>query len=376
MDLIWEEVTGPAGPTPRHDQRGPCFAAALAEASATSLVVGSVVDDTLQISDVGFVGNPVDEATRQEAVGEASAALRVLVRTVGPQPLALLADDLSLRLDTAGGRTVVWLSVGRCLVGTWYPPKERFPFVALLQNAATDDFSAQHRRLGRIALIYETERPGNAKAPSAGDTADAVLAKTILDRLTAAIAVVDVTARLVHANSAGLAWFAAQDDLVNANGRVVVRETTLRPQFEAALTAAANEPQGRSTVLPLACVGDDDAARFVVVSPLGAGTRLAMLALGPQPNQPRCQDVVMAALGMTQAERRLAQQLLAGKRVDEAAKHANITVSTARTYVKRLFAKTGTRRQSEFVARVGALTPPFAVDTASTALPSVADVDG
>jgi DNA-binding CsgD family transcriptional regulator/PAS domain-containing protein len=49
--------------------------------------------------------------------------------------------------------------------------------------------------------------------------------------------------------------------------------------------------------------------------------------------------------GLTAVEARLATWLLRGKSVDEAAAAMGVTVNTARTYLKRIFNKTGVRRQ-------------------------------
>ncbi len=53
---------------------------------------------------------------------------------------------------------------------------------------------------------------------------------------------------------------------------------------------------------------------------------------------------------MTPAEARLAAGLAAGKSLAEIAEEAGLSIHTARWTLKRIFARTGARRQSELVS--------------------------
>ena len=57
----------------------------------------------------------------------------------------------------------------------------------------------------------------------------------------------------------------------------------------------------------------------------------------------------MELFKLSRSEARLALALSHGKTIAEAADDIGITVETARNYSKRLFSKTGTRRQAELV---------------------------
>lgn len=56
-----------------------------------------------------------------------------------------------------------------------------------------------------------------------------------------------------------------------------------------------------------------------------------------------------SAFGLTDAESRLLRELLAGKTLAEAAQAQQIALTTAKTHLGNVFAKTGTRRQSELI---------------------------
>ena len=55
---------------------------------------------------------------------------------------------------------------------------------------------------------------------------------------------------------------------------------------------------------------------------------------------------------LTAVEARLATRLTQGKSIDEAATEMGVTVNTARAYLKRIYSKTGVRRQSELMRRL------------------------
>ena len=70
-------------------------------------------------------------------------------------------------------------------------------------------------------------------------------------------------------------------------------------------------------------------------------------------------DLVRRLFGLTESESRLASAIASGDSIDGAAESMGVTVSTARTYLKQVFAKTGTSRQGDLVRMV--LTSPALV---------------
>jgi DNA-binding CsgD family transcriptional regulator len=62
---------------------------------------------------------------------------------------------------------------------------------------------------------------------------------------------------------------------------------------------------------------------------------------------------IAAVLELTAAEGRLVAQLIAGRELASAAERLDISIHTARSQIKSVFAKTGTHRQAELVALAG-----------------------
>jgi DNA-binding CsgD family transcriptional regulator len=76
----------------------------------------------------------------------------------------------------------------------------------------------------------------------------------------------------------------------------------------------------------------------------------ALVFLSDPSSKPASRAAILRALyGVTPTESRLADLLLNGLEVREAADHLRITLETARFHLKRVLAKTGTRRQTELM---------------------------
>ncbi len=61
------------------------------------------------------------------------------------------------------------------------------------------------------------------------------------------------------------------------------------------------------------------------------------------------EERLLQLYGLTRAESRLAAKIAQGRSLEEAAAMLNITTETARSYIKRILGKTGTKRQVELV---------------------------
>ena len=94
-------------------------------------------------------------------------------------------------------------------------------------------------------------------------------------------------------------------------------------------------------------------ALSVLVSPcpcLGLLDPAALVFLGmPARSLPLEERFVARRYGLTRAEAKLLQALVDGKRLTDYAEGAGITLNTAKTHLKQIFAKTGSRRQSDLI---------------------------
>jgi DNA-binding CsgD family transcriptional regulator len=97
---------------------------------------------------------------------------------------------------------------------------------------------------------------------------------------------------------------------------------------------------------------------WVVVSPLGRRLRrvigqedqVALIFVVSPERLGSISEVTLRTLfGLTLKEQKLAKLIIEGYRLDEAATHLDISVNTARTHMKRIYAKTDTGRQADLV---------------------------
>jgi DNA-binding CsgD family transcriptional regulator len=85
-------------------------------------------------------------------------------------------------------------------------------------------------------------------------------------------------------------------------------------------------------------------------SPIAATTSSALVFVTDPAAAPRSRAAVMRMLyQLTPAESRVADLLLEGLEVREVADSLGITLETTRFHLKRVFARTGTRRQTELM---------------------------
>lgn len=197
-----------------------------------------------------------------------------------------------------------------------------------------------------------------------------------LDRLATAVIVVDGNARVLHMNQAGGALVAERDGFaVDASeicrGAVAQETQALHGAIRAQAAAGPDEDAVTAVSLTRPSMRHP---LLVIVSPLeseqangGAGS-VALFVTDPDRPPTLDADVVGRLYGLTAAESRLACALAAGRDLADAAAELNITMESARTYLKRIFMKTDTRRQAELVRLI--LASPALVPHANGHVPA------
>ncbi|TPM24859.1 helix-turn-helix transcriptional regulator [Mesorhizobium sp. B2-3-4] len=142
-----------------------------------------------------------------------------------------------------------------------------------------------------------------------------------------------------------------------AHGGMAIGDANANRLFQEAVMAARGEvePSVRSIPIP---AGLDRQPLILHVLPLrraahevfsGADILIAATAVSASSIVPS-PSLLAGLFDLTPAEARLASALSQGRPLKEAAASSNITVKTSRTYLERIFTKTGTRQQSQLVA--------------------------
>ena len=180
----------------------------------------------------------------------------------------------------------------------------------------------------------------------------------LLNALPLGIAFADRSCRLLWWNPYAEEIFHARDGLWIDRGGF----RTARPAEENRLTALIGQASALGTrTLPgggaMAISRPSLRRSFaVLVSPLSKGTGpvdqavVAVLITDPERSAPASAEVRLAQqFGLTPAEARVANALLAGKTVEAAADELCIAIATLRSHVRSLLQKTGTSRQAELL---------------------------
>jgi DNA-binding CsgD family transcriptional regulator len=150
-----------------------------------------------------------------------------------------------------------------------------------------------------------------------------------------------------------------------AHGGLAIAEGEANRLFQKAVIGI-NQTTTAVCSIPVPVIGSE--AAFVVhLLPLrraahdvfdGADTLVIATPIAPTKLVPSA-NLLNALFDLTPAEARLAVDLADGLTLAESAIRHAVTVKTARTYLERIFRKTGTSRQSQLVNMLKAVQPPF-----------------
>ncbi len=210
-------------------------------------------------------------------------------------------------------------------------------------------------------------------SPPAGLSAEA-LSVAALNRLPTGIVVVERDAHVVFMNSLGAEYLGRSGALsLGSNG--ICR--TARTAETAELHQLVNEVIDGGSNAPARALAvtrnHEDRPLSVVISPLatnaGAPPVAVLLVSDPDRQALPTAETIARLFDLTEAEARLTIALGEGLRIEDAAERLGITLSSARTYLKRIFNKTGITRQAELVRLV--LAAPALIDLGRGGKPGV-----
>ena len=205
------------------------------------------------------------------------------------------------------------------------------------------------------------DRKGDESSPAISGLPNVYSLVHVLDKLNIAVILTDIDARVLFMNRGA-------KDIVKFKTGLFVFHRALRAGTEsetgklrelirrAALNA--EDPIGQSRYLGMA-VGEGEVAgpQSIVIVGLGSngfderpreGHAVLFIALRGRSQRIPC-DILREIFGLTPSEATLASHLIDGSGLGPAAKKSSIGTNTARTHLKKIFAKTQTGRQAELV---------------------------
>lgn len=184
----------------------------------------------------------------------------------------------------------------------------------------------------------------------------------LVDRMPMGIVLVDARRFVLLSNHMARSILEEHDGLLIGEGRLLEARleqdtATLQQLVNAALPEAMSGgyPTGGATTISR---GDDRPPLCLMVGPLEAALdSVAMddpvvaviITDAEQELEPR-EKILCRLYGLSPMQARIAVKLMQGRRVDEAAGELNVSIHTARSHLKAIYAKTGTSRQGELVS--------------------------
>lgn len=195
------------------------------------------------------------------------------------------------------------------------------------------------------------------------------VAKATLDHLEHAAVVCDETGEVVVGNDAARELFERRDGLALREGRIYITAAGPRERLQALLAGepagggAAGSPPLRTAALLVTRPSRLPAYQIVLRE---IDQRSIAFAHNPQrlwsliiSDPARAPGAALRALSslyrLTPAEERIASALVAGDTPDEIATSFGVKITTIRSQLASIYAKTSTRRQSELVRLVSSV---------------------
>jgi DNA-binding CsgD family transcriptional regulator len=180
------------------------------------------------------------------------------------------------------------------------------------------------------------------------------------DNLNLGILLLDADCRIRFANAAAGALLRRGGGLEIRHGRLRATTASVNKILKYEINRISSERSSRAHRFKLQPGSSAASGPSIVLAHSGRrrtpsdanGSVIIVLIRDPGVTAGFEQPLLRTLYNLTGAEAQLLQALLEGRRLTEYAASNTITLNTARSYLKRLFRKTGTTRQSDLVRLV------------------------
>ncbi len=177
----------------------------------------------------------------------------------------------------------------------------------------------------------------------------------VLDRLSTGVMVVSRKGEVVYMNqSAAETTIAADGFSIGINNIIKASNSKETAKLqEACLQIDGAHSDGKMLALSIRRPSQREALKLIF-APLdewseASDRRIIIFVADPEKEALPSVEMIASFFGLTPAESNLSWQLIHGQRMEEIAATLGITISSARTYLKRIMEKTGSNRQVDLV---------------------------
>lgn len=230
------------------------------------------------------------------------------------------------------------------------------PMIAFVARSGPQQAPSAPRNVAELGLTYADQLLKEFLS-SREEQGKLEIPEIILRSISFGLAVVDAHGTMCYMTDSSKSWLQSNKDMHVVNNRIVASSSHDQLMLSAAITDAVGE-ESKTSVLRLGT--PEGQMQTVTVMPITESRELALLVFGRETiDDTFIRDLLLETYGLTLAERKLAQQLLCGKSLSRAAEDSNLKISTARSYLKTIFAKTGINRQSQLITLYHNMLPPL-----------------
>jgi DNA-binding CsgD family transcriptional regulator len=181
-----------------------------------------------------------------------------------------------------------------------------------------------------------------------------------LDRLDTGVFIVDGACRIIHASAMAETLLRENKELAVTGGRLSLRQPAQHDKLLSAVRAGMDSAHGRPAQ-PSAAFSVPRTNRLPLtleVAPLRPSThrvgqqRPSLLIIVRDPEAPIAASRLRDLFGLTRAESSVAAALGRGSSLEDITAAMGIGLSTVRSHLKRILAKTGTHKQAQAAALI------------------------
>jgi DNA-binding CsgD family transcriptional regulator/PAS domain-containing protein len=247
---------------------------------------------------------------------------------------------------------------------------DRIGVMAAITRADRDIVTADERRFMRLIS------PHIRRAAMIGDLLDYQRVETrsyrsALDGLQLAVVLVDGDARILYENAPASAMLRVGVPIKQSGGHLIAANPAIGTGLADAIRRAApvagdHDLGARGIAVPVSTPKGPPAVAYVLplaskgfraaFNPATAAVFITTTIAGLPP----AHDTLATLYDLTPSEARVLVQIGSGLSTAEVALALGLSANTVKTYLSRLFAKTGVQRQSDLVRIVTQLTQPIA----------------
>lgn len=241
--------------------------------------------------------------------------------------------------------SLTWMEIDDYAISVGTPTNDVYPVLGFPREAGAN--LASRKALFRMGMAYVTHQL--TEEIYARSVWMETLVETAMQVLSIHFLVVTAEGEVKFDSLKNQAHKLSKNDKIVCNRILSVTQKSKNPELREAIQAAISDQQRTSIVSVFTSPG---VARLIVVTPLEiSGSALALILFESEnTNHFELRERFLSAYKLTKSERLIAHEILKGRSLTQAAVETDLSIATVRSYMKQVFAKTGTHRQSELVS--------------------------